>query len=65
MTLGHLTVLPIKAGSTPFLDQAGDHYQADLTVYQYLIGKLIYLSCGIYPNIAIAVDQLSYHNSDP
>ena len=33
ITLYHLTVLPVKAGSTLFLDQVGDHEQADLTKY--------------------------------
>ena len=29
MTSYHSTVLPVKAGSTLFLDQAGDHQQAN------------------------------------
>ena len=65
MTSCHPTVLPVKTGSTLLLDQAGDHQQADLTAYQRLIGKLIYLSCGTRPDIAFVVGQLSRHNSDP
>ena len=65
MTSCHPTVLPVKAGSNLFLDQAGNHQQADLIAYQRLIGKLMYLSCGTHPNIAFVVGQLSRHNSDP
>ena len=65
MTLYHPTILPVKAGSTLFLDQVGDHQQANLTEYQRLIGKLMYLSCGTRPDIAFVVGQLSCHNSDP
>ena len=65
MTSCHSTVLLVKAGSTLFLDQAGDHQQADSTEYQRLIGKLMYLSCGTRPDIAFVVGQLSRHNSNP
>lgn len=65
MTSCHPTVLPVKAGSSFFLDQVGDYQQADLAVYQRLIGKLMYLSCGTRPDIAFVVGQLSCHNSDP
>ena len=61
----HPTVFPVKAGSTFFLDHAGNYQQADLITYQRLIGKLMYLSCGTRPNIAFVVGQLSWHNSDP
>ena len=65
MTLCHLNVFPVKTGSTLLLDQASNHQQADLTVYQRLIGKLIYLGCGTRPDIAFEVGQLSPHNADP
>ena len=65
MTSCHPTVLPVKAGSTFFLDQASNHQQAALIVYQRRIGKLIYLSCGTRPNIVFVIGQLSRHNSDP
>ena len=65
MTLCHSIVLPVKTDSTLLLDQAGDHQQADLTMYQCLIGKLMYLSYGTYPDIAFVVGQLSRHNTDP
>ena len=45
ITSCHPIVLPIKVGSTLFLDQVGDHQQTDSTEYHRLIGKLIYLSC--------------------
>ena len=65
MTFCHPTVLPVKAGSTLFLDQADDYQQAELIAYQRLIRKLMYLSCGTRSNIAFVVGQLSCHNSDP
>lgn len=64
MTSCHPTALPVKADSFFFMDQVGDHFQADLAVYQQLVGKLMYLSCGTRPNIASVVGQLSWHNSD-
>ena len=64
MTSCHPTVLPVKAGSTLLLDQAGDYQQANLNAYQRLIGKLMYLSCGTRPDIAFVVGQLSCYNSD-
>lgn len=65
MSSCHPTVLPMKAGSSLILDQAGDHFQTDLIVYQRLVGKLMYLACGTRPDIAFVVGQLSRHNSDP
>lgn len=57
MSSCHPTVLPMKAGSALSLDQAGDHLQADLTIYQQLIGKLMYLACGTRPDIALLLDS--------
>lgn len=65
ITSCHPTILLVKTGSTLFLDQVGDHQQTNLTVYQRLISKLIYLSCGTRSDIAFLVGQLSRHNSDP
>ena len=64
MTSCYATVLPVKASSILILDQVEDHQQVDLTAYQRLVGKLMYLSCGTRPNIAFVVGQLSRHNSD-
>ena len=65
MSSCHPTVLPMKAGSALFLDQAGDHIQADLIIYQQLIKKLMYLACETRPDIAFIVGQLSCQNLDP
>ena len=65
MSLCHLIVFPIKAGSFFTLDQAEDHLPTDLIAYQRLIGKLMYLACGTRSDIAFVVGQLSRHNSDP
>ena len=63
MTLSHLIVLPVKTGSTLFLDQISDYQQAKLTTYQQLVEKFMYLSCETRPDIAFVVRQLSCHNS--
>ena len=55
MTSCQPTIFLVKAGSTLFLDQAGDYQQADLTEYQRLIGKLMYLSFGTQSDIAFVV----------
>ena len=65
MTSCHAIVLLVKAGSTFVQDQAENHQQVDLTIYQRLVGKLMYLSCGTCPDIAFVVGQLSRYNSDP
>lgn len=64
MTLYHLTILLVKADFTLILDQTSGYQEANITIYQQLIGKLIYLSYGTCPNIAFIVSQLSYHNSN-
>ena len=61
----HATVISVKVGSTLVLDQVEDHHQVDLSKYQRLIDKLMYLSCGTCPDIVFGVEQLSRHNSDP
>ena len=64
LTSYHATILPVKVGSTLFLEQVSDHQQANLTEYQYLIGKLMYLNYRTRSDITFMVGQLSYHNSD-
>lgn len=55
----------MKAGSFIEIDEPDSYEKADLGVYQRLIGKLMYLTCGIRPDIAFAVGRLSKHNADP
>lgn len=55
----------MKAGSFIEMDESDDYEQVDLGVYQRLIGKLMYLTCGTRPDIAFAVGTLSKHNADP
>lgn len=64
MTLCHLTIFPVKAGSTFLQDQTGDHQQTNLTAYQCLIKKLIYLKFEICPNISFIIGQLNRHNAN-
>ena len=55
----------MKIGLSFTLDQATNHFSTDLIAYQCLIGKLMYLACGIRLDIAFVVRQLNYHKSDP
>ena len=64
MSLYHLMVFPMKAGSSILLDQANDYIPADLVTYQRLVRKPIYLACKTMQDIAFIVRQLSCHNSD-
>lgn len=59
------TIFSIKAIPTFSLDQVGDHFKVDLTIYYQLIGKLINLACGIWPDIFFILGQFSCHNLDP
>lgn len=62
MTLYDTTVLPIKAGLFISIDQAGNNNSINLTAYQQLVGKLIYLACNIWLNISFIVSLLSRYN---
>lgn len=55
----------MKAGSSIEMGEHDDYEEAELKLYQRLIGKLMYLSCGTRPDIAFVVGQLSRHNADP
>lgn len=57
--------IPMKAGSVIDMSKADDYKEADIKVYQRLIEKLMYLSCGTRPDIAFVVGQLSKRNADP
>lgn len=60
----NLVSTPMKAGN--FIEMQNDDYEeVDLKVYQRLIGKLMYLSCGTRPDISFVVGQLSKRNADP
>lgn len=54
----------MKAGSVIKINKTNDYKETDLKAYQRLIGKLIYLSYGIRPDIAFGVRQLSKRNAD-
>ncbi len=58
-------VIAMKAGSAIEMTDPEDYEETELQEYQRLIGKLMYLACGIRPDIAFAVGQLSKHNADP
>lgn len=41
-----------------------DYKKTDLSTYQQLIGKLIYLACDTRPNIAFVIGQFSKYNAN-
>lgn len=57
--------IPIKPGSVIKMNKTDNYEEIELMAYQYLIGKVIYLSFSIRPDIAFAVGQLSKQNADP
>lgn len=46
------------------MDQTDNNKSVDFTIYQLLIGKLIYLTCRSWPNISFVVKLLSQYNSE-
>ena len=48
-------LFPMKASSSLLVDQAADFVQAGMTVYQWLVRKLIYLGYRIQPDIAFVI----------
>lgn len=47
--------IPMKAGSFIEMHEEDDYKEADIKIYQPLIGKLMYLSCGTRPDIVFAM----------
>lgn len=56
---------PMKTGNFIEMQGKDDYEEVDLKVYQRLIGKLMYLSCGIRLDILFVVGQLNKRNADP
>lgn len=65
LTECNANVIPMKADSAIEMSEPKDYEEADLSTYQRLIGKLLYLLCGTRSDIAFVVGQLSRHNADP
>ena len=61
----HPVSTPMKAGNYIEMQGEDDYEEVDLKIYQRLIGKLMYLSCGTRPDIAFVIGQLSKRNADP
>lgn len=55
-------VISIKADSAIDMIGANVYKEEDFHIYQQLIEKLMYLACGIRPDIMFAVSQLSKYN---
>lgn len=64
LTKYNANVISITACLSIDMSDPENSEEIDLQTYQCLIGKLIYLACGIRPNIAFVVGQLSRHNAD-
>ena len=65
MTNCNFVNIPMKVGYFIDMQKPKDYKKAEIKLYQQLIDKLIYLLCGIKPDIFFAVRQLSKHNTDP
>ena len=65
LTNYNANVIPIKAGSSIEMSEPEDYKEVNLHMYQKLIEKLMYLSCGTRPDISFVVGQLSRYNADP
>ena len=52
-------------GSYITLKDDGNSDSTEITAYQHMIGKLLYIACGTCPDIAFAVGCLSQQCSDP
>lgn len=64
ITSYYITVSSIKTRSFISMDQADDDNPANLVIYQRLIEKLIYLTCGTRSKIFFLVGLLSQYNFD-
>lgn len=58
-------IISMKVRSAIEINKRDDYDEADLTIYQWLIGKLMHFACGTRPNIAFVVGRLSKHNANP
>ena len=57
--------IPMNAGLFIKIKEPDDYDKANLRDYQRLIGKLIYLTCGMTPDIVFRIRRLSKYNTDP
>lgn len=57
--------IPMKARNFIEMLKEDDYEKTNIKVYQYLIGKLMYTSCGTRPDITFVVGQFSKQNADP
>lgn len=60
----NLVSTSMKAENFIKMQYKGDYKKADIKVYQYLIGKLIYLSCRIQSNVLFVIGQWNKPNPD-
>ena len=57
--------IPIVPESYITLEDNSDSDSTEITTYQHMIGKLLYIACGTHPDITFAVGCLSQQCSDP
>lgn len=55
----------MKIDSLINIQEKNDYKKTNLKTYQQLVGKLIYLSCSIRPDIIFVMRQLNKRNADP
>lgn len=55
----------MKVESAIKINKLDDYNKTNLTTYQQLIGKIIYLIYGTRPDIAFTVKRLNKYNGNP
>lgn len=56
---------PMKADNFIKMQRKDNYKKINLKIYQWLIGKLMYLSCDTRSDISFVVELLSKQNADP
>lgn len=64
LTNCNVPIIPIKAGLGIEINKSNDYDKANFGMYQWLIGKLIYLACKTWLDIAFVIRKLSKYNVD-
>lgn len=65
MSSCYLTIFLIKTVSTIPINQISNNIVIDLTLFQHLVGRLMYLPYDIRSDITFIVGQLNRYNSKP
>ena len=64
MTNCNTVNIGMKARCFIDMQEREDYEKVEIKLYQWLISKLMYLSCGSRPDISFAIGQLNKHDAD-